>query len=467
MDVDAQSTTSSLNAGVSRLNTKSTTLKTSPTSTRVKQDPDTLVPSRTNRPTGVDYDAQSAKVKVEAPDPIYPEEQEEGSRPAPRVDIEQINLITDDEDDYSDVVHSSRNKGKGRSLLSKGGLKPVRLQREEHRERVTLVNTEPAVSTLTDDAKEPSDYQAYVSTDDEEEDEIEFSRASEKWSGVWRDDEIEVKHDPGASVDAMDVDAIADPTILSENSQVSTGQVNDGKDPVASPSVGKDKTKRRRRPKNVQPVLQTEEDRAEHARYLEDLRVLAEELGGVQINSMNEKDARTIDVDGELTAGQPRVKDHEGRLYLFQFPPSLPTLVNKIKKEEVTDGGPDLMEVEAGPSSATEAIDLTKPDPEEAVAVETPHGTVHVPSEMVTEEGFAGKLIVRKSGRVQLDWGGLVLELGRGVQSDYLTTTMIVERRNEGGLSDASTKPVGTGTGMGKVMGNFVLKPDFEAMGLM
>ena len=125
------------------------------------------------------------------------------------------------------------------------------------------------------------------------------------------------------------------------------------------------------------------------------------------------------------------------------------------------------MEVEAGPSGANEAIDLTKADPEEAVPVETPHGTFHVPPEMVTEEGFVGKLIVRKSGKVQMDWGGVLLELGRGVQSDYLTTTMIVEGVDDGGPSDASAKPIGTGTGMGKVMGNFVLKPDFEAMGLM
>jgi DNA-directed RNA polymerase III subunit RPC4 len=465
MDIDAQGKTSSFNSGSSRLNTKSTKLNTSPKSVRIKNDPDTLAPFAIDNPAGNDHVAQSAKVKVEVPDPIYPEEQEEGNRPAPRVDIELINLVTDDEDDNSDAVYSSRNKGKGRGLSSKGGLKPVRLQREEHKERVTLVNTEPAATTLTDDANEPADYQPYVSTDDEEDDQIEFSRDSEKWSGVWQDDDIEVKHDPGTS-DAMDVDVIADPTTLTKSSQVSIGQVNDGRDPAASASVDKEKTKRRRRPNNKQPVLQTEEDRAEYARHLEDLRILAEELGGVQINSINENDSGTIDLD-ELTAEQRPVKDLEGRLYLFQLPPALPTLVNKIKKEEATDGGPDLMEVEAGPSSANEAIDLTKADPEEAVPVETPHGTFHVPPEVVTEEGFVGKLIVRKSGKVQMDWGGVLLELGRGVQSDYLTTTMIFEGVGDGGPSNASAKPIGTGTGMGKVMGNFVLKPDFEAMGLM
>jgi hypothetical protein len=467
MDIDAQGTTSALKANFLRLNTKSTKSNTSTKSGKVKQDPDTLLHPTIDEPAGGDPDTQSARVKVEIPDPVYPEEQEEGSRPAPRVDIEQINLITDDEDDDSDAVHSNMNKGKGQSLPNKGGLKPVRLQREEHKERVTLVNTEPAATTLTDDTKEHGDYQAFVSTDEEEEDQIESSRESKKWPGVWQDDEIEAKHDPGASNDAMDVDVIEDPTPLVKSSQVPAGQVGEETESTVSAPVKKGKTKRHRQPKKKQPVLQTEEDRAEHARHLEDLRILARELGGVQTTSTNEKDAGTVDLDGESIAGQPRVKDHEGRLYLFQFPPVLPSLINKIKREEATDAGPELMEVEAGPSQATDAIDLTKPDPEEAVFIETPHGSFQVPPELVTEEGFVGKLIVRKSGRVQLDWGGTLLELGRGVETDYLTMTMIIEGLGEEGPSNGSAKPVGTGTGMGKVMGSFVLTPDFEAMGEM
>lgn len=466
MDIDTQST-STLNASFSRLHTKSTKPNISTNSTKVKQDPDILLHPTIDEPEGGDPDARSAIIKVEIPDPIYPEEQEEDSRPAPRVNIEQINLVTDDEEDDSDVVHSNRNKGKGRSLPNRGGLKPVRLQRVEHKERITLVNTEPAATTLTNDAKEAGDYQAFVLSDEEDEDQVESSRDSKKWSGVWQDDEVEAKHDPGASDDAMDVDIIEDSTHSLKSSHVLARQVGKETESTALASFEKGKTKLRQKPKKQQPVLQTEEDTAEHARYLEDLRILARELGGVQGTSANEKDAGTIDSDGESIAVQPRVKDHEGRLYLFQFPPVLPSLVNKIKKEEATDAGPELTEVEAGPSQATDTIDLTKPDPEEAVFIETPHGNFQVPPELVTEEGFVGKLIVRKSGKVQLDWGGTLLELGRGVEIDCLITTMIVEGLGEEGSSNESTKPVGTGTGIGKVMGNFVLTPDFEAMGEM
>jgi DNA-directed RNA polymerase III subunit RPC4 len=469
MDIDTQST-STLNASFSGSHTKSTKPNISTNSTNVKQDPDILLHPTIDEPEGGDSDTRPANIKVEIPDPIYPEEQEEGSRPAQRVNIEQINLVTDDEGDDegdgSDVAHSSRNKGKGRSFPNRGGLKPVRLQRIEHKERVTLVNTEPAAITLTDDAKEAGDYQAFVSSDEEDEDQVESSRDSKKWSGVWQDDVVEAKHDPDVSDDAMDVNIIEDSTHSLKSSHVLAGQVGE-ETSTAPASVEKGKTKLRQRPKKQQPVLQTEEDRAEHARHLEDLRILARELGGVQSTSANEKDAGTIGSDGESIAVQPRVEDHEGRLYLFQFPPVLPSLVNKIKKEEATDAGPELMEVEAGPSQATDAIDLTKPDPEEAVFIETPHGNFQVPPELVTEEGFVGKLIVRKSGKVQLDWGGTLLELGRGVETDCLTTTMIVEGLWEEGSSNGSAKPVGTGTDMGKVMGNFVLTPDFEAMGEM
>ena len=76
--------------------------------------------------------------------------------------------------------------------------------------------------------KNLADYQPYVSTDDEEQDQIEFSRDSEKWSGVWQDDEVEVKHDPGASDDAMDVDVIEGTTPLVKSSQDRAGQVDGG-----------------------------------------------------------------------------------------------------------------------------------------------------------------------------------------------------------------------------------------------
>lgn len=67
--------------------------------------------------------------------PQYPGEDED----VIRVDIEHINLLSDDEDEAeSNEADNSRNLGKGKTN-AKGGLRPVRLYREEHKERATVV----------------------------------------------------------------------------------------------------------------------------------------------------------------------------------------------------------------------------------------------------------------------------------------------------------------------------------------
>jgi DNA-directed RNA polymerase III subunit RPC4 len=455
LDTESQSTKKASNS-----TTKSSN------STKVKQDPDILLRPTIDGPAGVGFETQTQKVKQEIPEPIYPEEQEEGTRPAPRVDIEQINLVTDDEDD---VVDSGRDKGKGRMISTKGGLRPVRLQREEHKERVAMVNTEPAASTLANDTKEPGGLSdVFALPDNEDTDRVESSREDKNWSGAWQDDEVEAKYDPTAVVDGMDVDIIADAGTRHKTHKVPLGQPGDEHEPTISRSNEKDKSKPLRKSgnKEKQPILQTEEDRAEYMRHLEDVEILARELGGLQCPPAVANDAGAIDLDVEMTDEQPRVKDKEGRLYLFQFPPVLPPLRNKTKTEEATIGHVDAMEVETAPHAAAETIDLTKPDPEEVVEIKTEPGlstAFHAAPELVQEEGFIGKLVVRKSGKVELDWGGTILNLGRGAESNYLTTTMITEElgENEG---SSSANAIGTGTGLGRVMGKFVATPDLEKL---
>jgi DNA-directed RNA polymerase III subunit RPC4 len=128
--------------------------------------------------------------------------------------------------------------------------------------------------------------------------------------------------------------------------------------------------------------------------------------------------------------------------------------------------------VEAGPSASAAAIDLTAPDTEDAVVIKTEPGLSAVfqkAPDLVTEEGFIGKLVVRKSGKIELDWGGTMMELGKGAESEFLTTTLIVDPPGEEvvemvmgmSFSRGAEKPTGVGCGMGKVMGKFVITPDF------
>ncbi|KAK8038125.1 DNA-directed RNA polymerase III RPC4 [Apiospora phragmitis] len=65
------------------------------------------------------------------------------------------------------------------------------------------------------------------------------------------------------------------------------------------------------------------------------------------------------------------------------------------------------------------------------------------------EGGFIGKLNVRKSGKVELDWGGMPYELRLGTETGFLTTAIIVDDPE----NDAAA------TGMGNVYNKFVAAP--------
>jgi DNA-directed RNA polymerase III subunit RPC4 len=236
-------------------------------------------------------------------------------------------------------------------------------------------------------------------------------------------------------------------------------QIEDEDEPTISASNEKGKSKPLRKSKNTgnQPVLQTEEDRAEYMRHQEDVRILARELGGLQCSGGVENDA-----GANVADEQPRVVAHEGRLYLFQFPPVLPPLFNKYKKEHATTGDIEIMEVDAGPSGAAETIDAEKNDPREAVEVkEEPESSssFNLAPELIPEEGFVGKLVVRKSGKVELDWGGIILNLSRGSEADYLQTTVVLE-----GVGEGNADARGTATGMGRLMGKFIATPDWDKL---
>lgn len=181
-----------------------------------------------------------------------------------------------------------------------------------------------------------------------------------------------------------------------------------------------------------------------------DLALLAGELGAI-----------TITENGEDKTEAPSNKD--GRMYLFQFPPLLPPLkqtaapkpATKVKAEQ------DTLDVLSIPPSTTntEPIDVTDEVADEDGAllaeddIDYPEG---FRSQALPQGGLVGKLVVRKSGKVELDWGGQTLEMSPAAGMNFLTSAVIVEEKDE--------KPQpgvigGESIGMGKIMGRFVLAP--------
>ncbi|KAK2679364.1 DNA-directed RNA polymerase III subunit RPC4 [Fusarium oxysporum f. sp. vasinfectum] len=189
-------------------------------------------------------------------------------------------------------------------------------------------------------------------------------------------------------------------------------------------------------------------------------------------------DSMDLDIEAKTDAGDkdkqgedgktegPSNKD--GRMYLFQFPPVLPPLkpitqpssINKVKPEP-GEGEDNVLE--STPAAAdTEPVDLTNDKNTTGFNVpgfEDPEQKAGFMSSLLSTGGMVGQLKVRKSGRVELDWGGSTMELNPATGMNFLTTAVIIEENDE------KPRPGvigGESIGMGKIMGRFVLAPKWD-----
>lgn len=295
------------------------------------------------------------------------------------------------------------------------------------------------------------------------------------------------KPKPSASPDAkrklQETNAAVPPISLDNTPEVSEEAVAQAK---------KDRKQRQVKKKaDKKPVIQTVQDREEYDRHLEDVAILAEELGGLQGNLRDTGKGKDAEGDDQMTgaATDDVIDKKSGRLYLFQFPPVLPQLYNPI------DGKPDIhgtfkeedvekVELEKKTAEATAKAESKSKGkgkateaPAAGVEVKIESSTVLTPEErkkkeedekrakrqgFVREEGYVGKLIVRESGRVELSWGGTSLLVGRGVDTGFLTTGVVVDSQERGPPEGGA--PEGKAMSMGQIMGKFVVTPDWQKM---
>jgi len=400
-------------------------------------------------------------------EPAYPlEEGEVYTRP---VNVENINNAYDEDDDV--VVTGVRKVKKTTGSGGAGGLRPVRLPRFEHRERVAIVNTDtPAVKkeestadvdlTAPEASAEGSDYQAPDSP--------ELPK---------------IKQEPSSP---------SSPRLRRTLPAASSGTNGPSSSPTRSPTQTKTRIKPPTSPtavrkapppepkKPAEPIFATEEDRAEYHRHLEDVAILARELGGLQSGEAEKGKGPALDAEGDENMEEGlRKKDsssREGRLYLFQFPPVLPKLYNptttkkppgpndiKIKKEsEIKAPSSPTLSKSKPKQSANDAV-KTEPDAEEVLVPLSPEdpNARRRRDRVVDDSGYIGKMIVRESGKVEFDWGGASMVINRGIDASFLSTGLIVDKDERGGTNKDGE---GTALSMGKIMGKFVVKPDFAKM---
>lgn len=407
----------------------------------------------------------SALSNILMAEPQYPDQDDD----APRVDIEHINVQSDSEEDVVMTGVKSLNKGKGK-VSNKGGLKPIRLDRREHKERGTIVNTEPAIKSEVEE-EEGADVMVI--------DEDRSSKAPKRERRGTRESEVKIKIEPG-TIEPGTIPLMTysrEPTASSPpppdfKVPIDIGSDDPNTDPELEPGAAKaqphspvsERKAKPRRPsdkKAKMPVMQTEEDRSEWGRHLEDIEILRKELGGMAANLQPQDKGKNVeggvDVEGGAVQEPPKEQMEDGRVYLFQFPPVLPKLYDH-------EFGTNPNYIMDDPDAEMTPLDLTKDDEPKIKAEEK---VIEIKQEepdeeelrrqregdkLVLEEGEMGKLVLRESGEVELVWGGTNMKVGRGIETSFFSA---------GAVTDSIDAPAMNGRAetmaMGEVMGKFVV----------
>lgn len=343
-----------------------------------------------------------------------------------RINADKLHVHTPEEDlDSEDEAMIEALNSRAVSVL------PMGIYRREHKDEGVIVAT-------TAELEAAENAQAIPPTPSKEEeslwvdgeaDEPLLTDESAEDGGIWKNNSKTpvIKKEPGLD-DSMDLDIEAKADAGDKDKQASETPAPQTKKPKQDPE---------------EAMIQT------------DLEILANELGAVEISEGE---------DGK-TEG-PSNKD--GRMYLFQFPPVLPPLkpitqpssINKVKPEP-GEGEDNVLE--STPAAAdTEPVDLTNDKNTTGFNVpgfEDPEQKAGFMSSLLSTGGMVGQLKVRKSGRVELDWGGSTMELNPATGMNFLTTAVIIEENDE------KPRPGvigGESIGMGKIMGRFVLAPKWD-----
>lgn len=437
----------------------------------------------TKRSGGGKGGGRSAAIKQEPqfPETSWSDEDELEKGEGRRIDIEQINISSGEEAEV-EALDNSSSKGKERQKTPQQIQKvhkPVRLERREHKERAVGVNTDASTPTSAELRKrnqEGKAAQGSLFLDPEDliapttktksrgkTRDVEFVRNERKWQGVYRDEEDDsdtaphVKEEPPDD-DLMVIDetpiASEPPKPKSPNAEATkaaedvdmgdassqTAQAHEEPAPeTLDPKRRGPKSKGHRYPK---PVLQTDEDHQEWARHTEDLQILSKTLRS--LGGKIEPTTKTADDEGNVEMEDANDDEHTNlELYVFQFPPALPMLVDqktkKIKaepREQELGSTPIPTPIAASSKSkpepaASKAKTLTKKSPKapnltellagptEADTASLPPPTqTYTPVSALPPPGLFGQLRLHASKRTTANWGSLLFEIGRGSEEN-------------------------------------------------
>ncbi|EGC43893.1 DNA-directed RNA polymerase III [Histoplasma capsulatum var. duboisii H88] len=310
---------------------------------------------------------------------------DEGSDGGPRFSIEQINIISDDEQELGEEgdFEEGNGKGKMRARSPTGdrtgkGLRPVRVERQEHQERSIGINTDASSEKSAElrrqartkvKEKHGGVESLFVQDSEEEADDARGGEGddlveitSEKAVGGTLYGGIRIKEEPTDDRDVLMTDAI--PQGVDDRPATSdTG-------PLA-PTAPKPKARKSKVTiHDPRSKLQTEEERQEWDRHEQDIEHIKQALGTITTHDPPAEESQDAEQEDETKAVEAPRDERSGRLFLIQFPPMTPNLVppwpdmDEMDQDVVETGARASTQQSPNPTIKKEVTDgLTAPMP--------------------------------------------------------------------------------------------------------
>ncbi|KAL8661578.1 MAG: hypothetical protein Q9202_005464 [Teloschistes flavicans] len=329
---------------------------------------------------------RSTRVKKEKGEPVLRGESDdelfELEPSGKRINIENINLISDEESSDENFATSRTDGGKERSrtprLLGNSFMRPIRIDRHEHVERTIGVNTDASSLTSAElrrqakargeaqgslflpDSSDPTNGDARKPKGRKKGRDVEFLKNERRWQGVYLDEEdddwpVGIKEEPKEQNDPMIIDdgdnemAIQGTAItqsMLDEHHTSTPKSNAIADHPQTPresSIPEDRLRRKKERQGPRfftcrraiPPTSVDDDKEVDGRH-HDLPIPSKELQSATLqpplhpNQRQKKEKKETDPDNNIAAElkKTRLADRKsGAVYLFQLPPLLPTVV--------------------------------------------------------------------------------------------------------------------------------------------
>ncbi|CAK7271203.1 hypothetical protein SEPCBS57363_004497 [Sporothrix epigloea] len=386
-------------------------------------------------------------------------------------------------DDYKEELALAKDGGSGSGTsgkaVTKKSLLPMGIRREEHREPEVVVAT-TAELEAADAAAAAAE--AAASLEDASDSELFMENSTIAGEGdadalieddynVWSraiktQGSVKLVDADGKEMEITDIDTLAakrqELAAAAAAREVAAGRAlkrEDGDE--VSQSAGKAVAKKTRKAAAATAASAKKDE--EEVSVEEGLQAMLHDLAMDPPQGASGLPSQALTIDGSEEPQEQPAPAREGRLFMFQFPPVLPSLKafepakDASKGENSGPGTNGAIKSEPGTDDDVVMLDDVKPVP---IDLTDGDDKRNVPSD-IGGGGFLGTLSIRKSGRAELSWGGMTYEMMPGTDVQFLMTAVLLQEsdeKQEGG----GKAPAGNAFGMGPVGGRYNLVPVFS-----